>query len=571
MSYIPPHLRNKTQESTPVNPSFSRTNESRSLHNSFTPQPSRTPSQLYRSETPTFYSAKRSSQQQRDRWSEYRDSRDDPKRAEKRAKWLSDTKEEREKMADATLNYDNLKIEVTGNNVPQKELETFYDIDMGEELDDNIFKAGFNHPMPVQKATIPVILARRDLMSCAQTGSGKTAAFLFPIISDILQNPPMPHQMSRHVTVFPSALILAPTRELGQQIHEEAVKFTQNTPIKSVCVHGGSETYPQIQEMGKGCDILVATPGRLLHFMERKIVCLSSVRFLIFDEADRMLDMGFEPQIRQICDDGEMPKVGVRQTLMFSATFPRPIQKLASDFLDDYVFITVGRVGSTVESIEQDILWVDERQKEEAVIDVLENFGKDKKGVIFVETKRGADMLENYLYDKGYMVDSIHGDRSQSDRDFSLARFKENKIQLLVATDVASRGLDIPDIEIVINYDMPNEIESYVHRVGRTGRAGKKGIAVTFINEKTQNLIPALVSLMEESKQSVPEWMNEKSSELNDRRGFGPRRSGRGSGYGGRRNGGGRFGGRDRRYEKKDDEYDVNRSVSTPIRPHFTY
>ncbi|EDR23175.1 ATP-dependent RNA helicase DBP1, putative [Entamoeba dispar SAW760] len=279
-----------------------------------------------------------------------------------------------------------------------------------------------------------------------------------------------------------------------------------------------------------------------------------------------MLDMGFEPQIREICEDNEMPPVGKRQTLMFSATFPKQIQRLAADFLDNYVFITVGRAGSTVESIQQIILWVEEQIKQEAILDVLREFaGKGEKTVIFVETKRGADMLENYLYDHGYKVDSIHGDRSQADRDFSLKRFKENVIQLLVATDVASRGLDIPDIEVVINYDMPNEIESYVHRVGRTGRAGKKGTAITFINDKTQNLIPSLVSLLEEAKQEIPDWLEEKAQEY--RKPFGSKR-GRKGGF--NRRGAGRFGGRDRRYERRrEEDWDNTRSISTPIKPHL--
>ncbi|EKE40867.1 hypothetical protein ENUP19_0050G0059 [Entamoeba nuttalli] len=576
MAYVPPHLRNKEKttimkgEPTPISPCFSKKGTYKSDHipiTSRTPQPSRSSSTIYRSDTPTF-TRRNNRSTNKDRWYGYRDSREDPKRLEKRNQWLEETKEEREKLIDVTVSYENLEIEVTGKDLPKDTIETFYDIDLGEELDHNIFKAGFYHPMPVQKATIPIVLAKRDLMSCAQTGSGKTAAFLFPIISDILKNPPMPRQsnFSHRVTVFPVALILAPTRELGQQIYEEAVRFTEDTPIRSVCVYGGSDSYTQIQEMGKGCDILVATPGRLLYFTEKKIVSLSSVRYLIFDEADRMLDMGFEPQIREICEDNEMPPVGKRQTLMFSATFPKQIQRLAADFLDDYVFITVGRAGSTVESIQQIILWVEEEIKQEAILDVLGEFvGKGQKTVIFVETKRGADILENYLYDHGYKVDSIHGDRSQADRDFSLKRFKENVIQLLVATDVASRGLDIPDIEVVINYDMPNEIESYVHRVGRTGRAGKKGTAITFINEKTQNLIPPLVSLLEEAKQTIPDWLEEKAQEY--RKPFGSKR-GRKGGY--NRRGAGRFGGRDRRYERRrDNEWDNARSVSTPIKPHM--
>ncbi|KAL7712618.1 RNA helicase [Entamoeba marina] len=577
MAYVPPHLRkdkqsslssSTTDSSIPVNPTFS---PARKGITSRSPQIMRGQQHLFRSSTPTFTTTKaRGRDIPKDRWYGFHDSRNDPQRKEQRQKWLAKTKEERERMGmDPTQMYENLQIEITGNNVPEEKINTFYDIDMGAELDQNIFKAGYCHPMPVQKVTIPIVMAKRDLMSCAQTGSGKTAAFLLPIISDILLRPPAPrdNDFSHRVSVFPVALILAPTRELGQQIHEEAIRFTENTPIRSVVIHGGAETYPQIKEMGQGCDILVATPGRLIHFMERKIVSLSAVKFLIFDEADRMLDMGFEPQIREIVSDNEMPPVGERQTLMFSATFPKQIQRLASDFLNDYVFITIGKEGSTVDSISQIFLWVNEEQKRDAILDVLEEFaGGNKKVVVFVETKKGCDMLEAYLYDNRYEVDSIHGDRSQADRDYCLKQFRENEIQILVATDVASRGLDIPDIELVVNYDMPQEIDSYIHRIGRTGRAGKTGMAVTFLNEKSEGMIVNLIPVLEEANQDIPEWLSEKAKDLRLSRSQGKR-----GGRGGRDFRRGRYGGRDRRYDnhgrRGNNNFDVNRSISTPVRP----
>lgn len=536
-----------------------------------TPQPSKSPSSFYRqSNTPTFTSHHRT--YVKDRWTDYIDSREDPARKEKREAWLEKTKAEREALRDVSHEYDKLQIEVTGENIPEEKIDTFFDVDLGAELDENILKAGYYHPMPVQKATIPIVLNGRDLMSCAQTGSGKTAAFLLPIISNILRSPPMPHQryMSSRVTIYPVALILSPTRELGQQIHEEALKFSANTPLKSVCVYGGQDTYIQIREMGNGCDILVATPGRLLHFLEKKIVCLSSIKYLVLDEADRMLDMGFEQQIRDICNDPEMPPVGERQTLLFSATFPREIQTLAQDFLYDYIFITVGRVGSTVDTIDQRIIWVEEDLKTQAIVDVLDEYAEVGliKGVIFVETKRGADILEHHLYKFGYKVDSIHGDRSQSDRDYSLKRFKDNIIQLLVATDVASRGLDIPDIDFVVNYDMPRDIESYVHRIGRTGRAGKKGVSISFLNRNTQGMIPQLIPILEEAGQDIPTWFDQIMDEMHrekmaKRREQSQRRGNRGRGnY--------HFGGRDTRYHQRgsggDDLWDENRSMSTPVR-----
>ena len=538
----------------------------------YTPQPSKSPSTFYKqsnSSNPSFTRQPRV----RDRWSDYIDSREDPQRDIKRQKWLEETKEERENLRDVTQEYDKLEVEVTGEKIPKQKFDNFYDIDLGQELDENILKAGYYHPMPVQKATIPIVLNGRDLMSCAQTGSGKTAAFLFPIISNILRDPPIPRQksFSSKVTIFPIALILAPTRELGQQIYDEAVKFSENTPLRSVCVYGGQEPYHQIQEMGKGCEILVATPGRLLHFLERRIVSLSSIRYLVLDEADRMLDMGFEPQIRDICNNEEMPRIGERQTLMFSATFPKQIQKLAQDFLDDYIFITIGKAGSTCDTIDQRIIWVEEHLKNDAILDVLDEYKEDGliKGVIFVETKRGADILEDHLYRHGYKVDSIHGDRSQSDRDYSLKRFKDNIIQLLVATDVASRGLDIPDIDFVINYDMPKDIESYVHRIGRTGRAGKKGVSISFLNRNTQGMIPQLVPLLEESGQEIPNWFDDILYEMHQAKLAKRREQQQQKGM---KRGGYRFGGRDRRYDNRGgrrddgDLWDGNRSMSTPVR-----
>jgi len=265
--------------------------------------------------------------------------------------------------------YDNIQIQTLGEHVPPP-INSFDECNLGPVLTNNIRLSTYTVPTPVQKNAIPIIVEGRDLMACAQTGSGKTAAFLFPMIGEMVRNlvPDGRQQQqggnggySRGVKVYPTTLILAPTRELAIQIHQEAKKFTYRSHIKSVVVYGGADSKSQMNELERGCHILVATPGRLIDMMERNKVCVSKIQYLCIDEADKMLDMGFEPQIRQIVE--QSPVAGDRQTLMFSATFPRTIQKLAEDFLSGYIFLKVGRIGSTTESITQRIRWIEDVEK----------------------------------------------------------------------------------------------------------------------------------------------------------------------------------------------------------------
>ncbi|XP_017058487.1 ATP-dependent RNA helicase bel isoform X1 [Drosophila ficusphila] len=445
--------------------------------------------------------------------------------------------------------YEDIPVEATGQNVPPN-ITSFDDVQLTEIIRNNVALARYDKPTPVQKHAIPIIINGRDLMACAQTGSGKTAAFLVPILNQMYEHgyvaPPQSNRQYSRRKQYPLGLVLAPTRELATQIFEEAKKFAYRSRMRPAVLYGGNNTIEQMRELDRGCHLIVATPGRLEDMISRGKVGLENIRFLVLDEADRMLDMGFEPQIRRIVEQLNMPPTGERQTLMFSATFPKQIQELASDFLSNYIFLAVGRVGSTSENITQTILWVYEPDKRSYLLDLLSSirdgpeYSKDSLTLIFVETKKGADSLEEFLYQCNHPVTSIHGDRTQKEREEALRCFRSGDCPILVATAVAARGLDIPHVKHVINFDLPSDVEEYVHRIGRTGRMGNLGVATSFFNEKNRNICSDLLELLIETKQEIPSWMEDISS---DRGHGGAKRTGRG---GGGRYGGG-FGSRDYR------------------------
>jgi ATP-dependent RNA helicase DDX3X len=378
------------------------------------------------------------------------------------------------------------------------------------------------------------------MMACAQTGSGKTAGFLFPVIAIMLRSGPLPEPDNRRGRgAYITALVLAPTRELAIQIHEEANKFCYCTGIRPIVVYGGANIQNQQRELESGADILVATPGRLVDLIERGRVRLDIVRFLVLDEADRMLDMGFEPQIRRIVQEEGMPVE--RQTFMFSATFPAEIQRLAGDFMKDYCFVAVGRVGAASKDVTQRVEWVEQDDKTDFVIDFLSR-APEGLVLIFVETKRGADQLEEVLMRNNFPASSIHGDKSQREREDALKLFKTGRTPILVATDVAARGLDIPNVTQVINFDLPSNVDDYVHRIGRTGRVGNLGAALSLMNDKNRNIAKDMAELLSENEQELPPWL--------ERLGLGPSYGGGrgGRGRGGR--GGPKFGARDYRNDQ---------------------
>ncbi|KAH7172178.1 P-loop containing nucleoside triphosphate hydrolase protein [Fusarium sp. MPI-SDFR-AT-0072] len=438
--------------------------------------------------------------------------------------------------------YDDIPVEASGHEVPEP-VHQFTTPPLDEHLCRNIELAHYKVPTPVQKYSIPIVMGGRDLMACAQTGSGKTGGFLFPILSQAFINGPSPvpanaaGQFGRQRKAYPTSLILAPTRELVSQIFDESRKFAYRSWVRPCVVYGGADIGSQLRQIERGCDLLVATPGRLVDLIERGRISLQNIKYLVLDEADRMLDMGFEPQIRRIVEGEDMPQVQDRQTLMFSATFPRDIQMLARDFLKDYIFLSVGRVGSTSENITQKVEYVEDVDKRSVLLDILHS-NANGLTLIFVETKRMADSLSDFLINQNFPATSIHGDRTQRERERALEFFRNGRCPILVATAVAARGLDIPNVLHVINYDLPTDVDDYVHRIGRTGRAGNTGIATAFFNRGNRGIVRELMDLLKEANQEVPAFLETIARESS----FG--------GRGGRSRGGGGRGGATRDFRK---------------------
>ncbi|XP_044916680.1 probable ATP-dependent RNA helicase DDX4 isoform X6 [Felis catus] len=403
--------------------------------------------------------------------------------------------------------YDTILVEVSGHDAPPAIL-TFEEANLCQTLNNNIAKAGYTKLTPVQKYSIPIILAGRDLMACAQTGSGKTAAFLLPILA---------HMMRDGITASrfkdlqePECIIVAPTRELINQIYLEARKFSFGTCVRAVVIYGGTQLGHSIRQIVQGCNILCATPGRLMDIIGKEKIGLRQVKYLVLDEADRMMDMGFGPEMRKLISCPGMPSKEQRQTLMFSATFPEEIQKLAGEFLkSDYLFVAVGQVGGACRDVQQTILQVGQYSKREKLVEILRNIG-DERTMVFVETKKKADFIATFLCQEKISTTSIHGDREQREREQALGDFRCGKCPVLVATSVAARGLDIENVQHVINFDLPSTIDEYVHRIGRTGRCGNTGRAISFFDPESDNhLAQPLVKVLSDAQQDVPAWLEE--------------------------------------------------------------
>ncbi|MBS1621512.1 MAG: DEAD/DEAH box helicase [Bacteroidetes bacterium] len=329
---------------------------------------------------------------------------------------------------------------------------------------------GYTNPTPIQEKSIPVILNKRDLLGCAQTGTGKTAAFVIPILQMMHQQTTSLQRQHRSRT-----LILTPTRELAIQIGESIRAYGRYLNLKHQVIFGGVSQYNQVQGIRQGADILVATPGRLLDLMQQRIVSLNEIQFFVLDEADRMLDMGFVHDVKRIIARLPVKK----QTLFFSATMPAEIQQLAGILLNDPVKVQVSPVSSTVDTVQQLLYFVEKQNKQSLLVHLL-NDKTIETVLVFTQMKHSADRLAKNLNKAGIRSEAIHGNKTQNVRQAALANFKNKKTRVLVATDIAARGIDIDELKYVVNYELPNIPETYVHRIGRTGRAGANGTAISF-------------------------------------------------------------------------------------------
>ncbi|ONI19615.1 hypothetical protein PRUPE_3G287500 [Prunus persica] len=430
------------------------------------------------------------------------------------------------------------EISVIGDNVPPP-FTSFEATGFPSEILREVQNAGFSSPTPIQAQSWPVALQSRDIVAIAKTGSGKTLGYLLPGFIHLKRSRNDPQ-------LGPTVLVLSPTRELATQIQDEAVKFGKSSRISCVCLYGGAPKGPQLRDIDRGADVVVATPGRLNDILEMKRISLHQVSYLVLDEADRMLDMGFEPQIRKIVN--EVP--ARRQTLMYTATWPKEVRKIAADLLVNPVQVNIGNVDELVanKSITQYIEVLAPMEKHRRLEQILRSQEPGSKIIIFCSTKKMCDQLSRNLT-RQFGAAAIHGDKSQSERDYVLNQFRSGRTPILVATDVAARGLDIKDIRVVINYDFPTGVEDYVHRIGRTGRAGATGLAYTFFGDQDSKYASDLIKVLEGANQRVPPEIREMATRgggMNRFRRWGSGSGGRDGGRGGRNDSsyGGRDGGR---------------------------
>ncbi len=365
----------------------------------------------------------------------------------------------------------------------------FENLNLIEPLLKALKTEGYTNPTPIQEQSIPVVLQRKDLLGCAQTGTGKTAAFAIPILQILHQEKAMqrgPKQIK--------ALILTPTRELAIQIGESFMAYGEHTGLSHLVVFGGVSQVPQVNALRNGIDIIIATPGRLLDLMSQRYISLQHINMFVLDEADRMLDMGFINDVNKVIT--KLPSK--RQTLFFSATMPREISMLADTILDNPVRVAVTPVSSTAEKVEQAVYFVEKENKPSLLLHILQD-SNIKSALVFTRTKHGADKVVKFLNRANIEAEAIHGEKSQNARQRALSLFKNGELRVLVATDIASRGIDINDLSHVINFELPNVSETYVHRIGRTGRAGASGVALSFCDAEERAYLKDINKLIAKS------------------------------------------------------------------------
>ena len=367
---------------------------------------------------------------------------------------------------------------------------SFKNLNLIEPLIKALALSGYTHPTPIQLQAIPVLLKGQDIIGCAQTGTGKTAAFALPLLQNLIQ------KTKKYNPKQPRILVLTPTRELAIQVHDSFKTYGKFLNIKTSVIFGGVGQTPQVRSISTGVDVLVATPGRLLDLINQRFIFLKELEVFVLDEADRMLDMGFINDIKKIVS--LLP--AKRHNLFFSATMPKDIESLANSILSNPAKIAVAPISSTVELIDQSVMFLEKEKKR----DLLEHLFKDhelKKVIIFTRTKHGANKISEHLSKLGIKTNAIHGNKSQNARQNALNDFKKGQLRALIATDIAARGLDVDDISHVINFDLPNEPESYVHRIGRTARAGASGKAISFCNGEERSFLREIEKLI---KKKIP-------------------------------------------------------------------
>lgn len=403
--------------------------------------------------------------------------------------------------------FDRIEVNVRGADI--KPIDTFDELITSDLLLSNIKQSGYVKMTPIQRYTIPALAANHDLVGCAQTGSGKTAAFLLPVLQTILNIQDLPSQYGEE-TQRPYCIVIAPTRELARQTYVEALKLSKDSIIKAQCIYGGTQTGYLRAQLSKGTHILVATPGRLKDFLNRGWLALDNLKYIILDEGDRLIDDGFVTDMRTLFIHPSMPPKSERQTMFFSATFKPDAQELAKEFMKpDYLFITVGMVGAANEDVKQEFLRLERSEKKRELKKILLSLSPEDRVIVFTQTKATADVISGFLSSSGIPCTSIHGDRHQYQREQALAEFKRGTKRCLVASPVGERGLDLPKVSMVINYEMPNELDEYIHRIGRTGRIGNLGRAISFFDpDRDTKLINELTRALKQAQQPVPDFFS---------------------------------------------------------------
>jgi len=412
-------------------------------------------------------------------------------------------------------------ITTRGGRLPTP-MRSWSEAGMPPEILRAIRKVGYDTPSPIQMASIPIGLLKRDVIGIAETGSGKTCAFVVPMLAYIAELPRMTDEVA---TRGPYALVMAPTRELAQQIEEETVKFAHFLDYRVASVVGGQDIEQQGFKLRQGCEIVIGTPGRVIDVLERRYTVLQQCNYIVLDEADRMIDMGFEPQVNAVMEnmsadslkpleeaesldaaaaegDGALG-TKYRMTYMFSATMPASVERLARKYLRNPAVVNIGSAGKSSDLIKQVVKWMPKQQKARELEQTLSRF-PDTQAIVFVNAKRSVDAVCASVAGLGYSVASLHGGKSQDQREEALRGFKDGNFDVLVATDVAGRGIDVKNIDLVVNYELPFSIENYTHRIGRTGRAGRAGTAVAFLTAEDTDIMYDLKALLKSSNNAVP-------------------------------------------------------------------